>query len=134
MTESSRSVTRAAGLSSGALASADDFGAAGLLVERLEDCIIFTTGPCVKHLRFFRDLEAAAFCDEGRTAWRALTHWLAQSISGGDDISDTVRDKVAALLYEAGGGAGGGNAAKAIAGHRQANREQHAVGALLADP
>ena len=85
------------------------------------------------HMRFFRDLEAAAFCDDGRTAWSALTHWLAQSISGEDDISDTVRDKGAAFLYEAAAGAGGENGAKAIAGNRQAHREQHAVGALLAD-
>ena len=61
MSLSSRSVTRAAGLSSGGLAPADDFGAAELLLERPEDSTIFAKGPCVKHMRFFRDLEAAAF-------------------------------------------------------------------------
>ena len=45
--------------------------------------------------------------------WIALTHWLAQSIYGEDAFSDTVRDKGAASLYEAGGGASGEDAATA---------------------
>ena len=93
---------------------ADDSEAAELMQQRLEDSsFLRKKGPYVKHMRFFSYLEAVAFYDEDRTAWTALTHWLAQTIYGEDAISDTVRDKVAASLYEAGGGASGEDAATA---------------------
>ena len=96
------------------LVPADESEAIELLLERLEDSsVLRKKGPYVKHMRFFSYLEAAAFYDEDRTAWIALTHWLAQAIYGEDAISDTVRDKVAASLYEAGGGASGEDAATA---------------------
>ena len=66
-------------------------------------------------MRFFSYLEAAAYYDEDRTAWTALTHWLSKTIHGDESVSTQVKEQVAQSLYDAAGGERGEDAVSARA-------------------
>ena len=95
---------------------ADSAEATDMVEERLEASgFLRKKGPYVKHMRFFSYLEAAAYYDEDRTAWTALTHWLSKTIHGDESVSTKVKEQVAQSLYDAAGGERGEDAVSARA-------------------